>query len=275
MPEIKKIHLVYFSPSGSTEKIVKKIATAIPGIPVETYDFLRASTRKKKYVFENTDLVIFGSMTAGKLFAKADEIFDYLEGNNTPFIGIITYGNGYYGIALTELQEKAENHGFKIAALGAFIARHSVDVSIAEGRPDSKDEEIMFEFGRKAYEKILNDDLTLHNLPKTNWSSIEQANKVIEYRENHRDESYSLPPSYKEKSISDACIQCGICARNCPVNAINIENKTFDLEKCIACWGCINRCPRHAITSTSKEMNEIMKTFSSAFEKRLEPEIFM
>ena len=46
MAEIKKIHLVYFSPSGSTEKIVKKIASAIPGLPVETHDFLRASSRK-------------------------------------------------------------------------------------------------------------------------------------------------------------------------------------------------------------------------------------
>ena len=136
-------------------------------------------------------------------------------------------------------------------------------------------EEIIKDFALKSYEKILNGDLTLHNLPKTNWSSIEQGNKVIAYRESHRDEPYALPASYKAKTISEACIKCGTCVRNCPVDAIDIENKTFNLDLCIGCWGCINRCPKHAITSTSKEMNEIMTTFSEGFKKRLEPEIFM
>ena len=62
--------------------------------------------------------------------------------------------------------------------------------------------------------------------------------------------------------------------RHCPVDAIDIDAKTFDVEKCIGCWGCINRCPAHAISSTSKEVAEIMKLFGEAATKRLEPEIF-
>ena len=273
--EIKKIHLVYFSPSGSTEKIVKLVASVIKNIPVEVHDLLTSKSRKQKYIFNENDLVIFGCMTAGKLFTLSDEIFDCLEGNNTPFIGIATFGNTYYGIALTEMLKRAEKSGFKVAALGAFVARHSIDTSFAASRPDDKDKEIIKNFAEKAYEKILSGDLTLHTMPKTNWSSWEMGNKVIAYREEHPDEPYALPPSYKTKEISDACIKCGVCVRHCPVDAIDIENKTFDLEKCIGCWGCINRCPAHAIKSTSQEMADIMNSIKNTSDVRLEPEMFL
>ena len=270
-----KLFLVYFSPSGSTEKAVREVAKGIEGLPVEAIDLLTPASRKKRYTFATEDVVIFGMITAGKLFTLSDEIFACLHGDNTPFIGIITYGNGYYGIALSEMLARAKNQGFKVAALGAFVSRHSMDTAIAEGRPDSDDLRMMRDFGRKAYEKILGGDMELHNTPGTNWSSWEMGNKVIAYREEHPDEPYALPPSCKAKIITDSCIKCGTCVRHCPVDAIDIEAKTFDVDKCIGCWGCINRCPKHAIISTSKEVEDIMRSFGEASTKRLEPEIFM
>ena len=273
MNEGKKLHLVYFSPSGSTEKIAKIIASGIEGLEVENIDLLRPANRREKYHFSPDDVVLFASMTAGKLFTLSDELFACLEADNTPFIGVITYGNGYYGIALKEMKERAENSGFKIVALGAFISRHSMKVSIAEERPDSHDKELMRDFGKKAYEKILHGHLTLHEQPKTNWSSWELGNQVIAYREEHPEEAYELPRECKAKEIADNCIKCGTCVRNCPVNAINIETKTFDLDKCIGCWGCINRCPAHAIKSTSSQVADIMTSFGQAATKRLEPDM--
>lgn len=269
------LYLVYFSPSGSTEKIVKTVASGIEGLPVETIDLLTSSSRKKRYTFGKDDIVIFGMMTAGKLFTLSDEIFACLEGNDTPFIGVVTFGNGYYGIALNEMLKRAEERGFKVAAMGAFVARHSMDTAIAEGRPDTHDKEIMADFGRKAFEKVKSGDLTLHVEPKTNWSLWDMGNKVIAYREEHPDEPYMLPIDCKAKSISDDCVKCMTCVKHCPVDAIDIETKTFDVEKCIGCWGCINRCPKHAITSTSRQVADIMSSFALALTKRLEPEIFM
>jgi len=104
---------------------------------------------------------------------------------------------------------------------------------------------------------------------------LQYSVKSFLYREEHPDEAYALPESCKAKEISDDCIKCGTCVRNCPVDAIDIEAKTFDTGKCIGCWGCINRCPKHAIISTSKEVAEIMRSFGEASTKRLEPEIFI
>ena len=276
MDGFKKLHLIYFSPSGSTEKIVRRVASGIEGLPVETHDLLTPASRKERYAFGKEDMVIFGCITAGKLFTLSDEMFGCLQADGTPFIGVVSYGNGYYGIALTEMRKRAEARGFKVAALGAFVARHSIDTSVAADRPDAHDEKIMADFGRRAYEKILGGDCELHQVPGPNWTSWELGNKVIAYREEHPDEPYAIPPSYKAKAISDACVKCGTCVRHCPVDAIDIENKTFDLDKCIDCWGCVNRCPKRAIASTSAEMSEIMKGFSEvAAQTRLEPEVFL
>lgn len=273
--EIKKIYLVHFSPSGSTKKIGKIIVSEIKGLEVEEINLLHSGNRKKDYNFGANDLVIMGSMTAGKLFTLSDELFACLHADNTPFIGFITYGNGYYGISLKEMYERAVSRGFKVTALAAFIAQYSIDKTLAAQRPDESDLEAIKNFAKKSYEKVLKGDLTLHDKLKTGRGDWEKGKEVIAYREEHPEVAYALPSEYKSKEISNACIKCGICAKNCPADAIYITNKTFDLEKCIACWGCINRCPKQAVKSTSKEFADIVDSFVQGSQRRQEPEVFL
>jgi len=51
--------------------------------------------------------------------------------------------------------------------------------------------------------------------------------------------------SYK---ISDACIKCGACEAECPVNAISEGNEKYviDPELCIECGACASVCPVNA-----------------------------
>ena len=45
--------------------------------------------------------------------------------------------------------------------------------------------------------------------------------------------------------ITDACISCGTCEAECPVEAISAGDDKYiiDPDKCIDCGSCANVCP--------------------------------
>lgn len=47
--------------------------------------------------------------------------------------------------------------------------------------------------------------------------------------------------------ISDKCVTCGACFKNCPAGSINLKNKKIDNELCIRCLKCVSICPKKAI----------------------------
>ena len=51
--------------------------------------------------------------------------------------------------------------------------------------------------------------------------------------------------------ITDACVKCGACAGNCPVEAISEgENQyVIDADTCVDCGACAANCPADAIVA--------------------------
>ncbi len=49
--------------------------------------------------------------------------------------------------------------------------------------------------------------------------------------------------------ITDACVKCGSCIDNCPVEAISEGEDKYiiDADVCVSCGSCADNCPTEAI----------------------------
>lgn len=271
------LHLIYFSPGGTTKKTVRNISKGFSNIKTKEYDMLKKNVREQNYSFGSDDIVILGFMTATKLFGLVEDVLNSLKGNNTPLIGVVLFGNGYYGSSLKTLKIEVEERGFKLVGAGAFIGQHTFTSSIATNRPDEKDKQIQEQFGLDMYNKIcINKDLSFTHVLKKDWA----RNDWISYVKGHIADkllsgiSCTLPSSWSNLEFTDTCVDCGKCERNCPTSSIVLKDKYFNPDSCIGCFSCGNNCPEDAIIYKSKKLLSSIKHIEKTRIKRREPQIF-
>ena len=51
----------------------------------------------------------------------------------------------------------------------------------------------------------------------------------------------------------ETCVYCGLCAKECPVDALKVERKPdkiweVDQDECISCGACIDKCPKDSLS---------------------------
>ena len=260
----KNLKLLYFSATENTEKIVKEIAGGINDSFLE-YNLTPETARAEDYSFNANDLLIIGApVYSGRIPEFLAETFAKIEGNNTLAVFVVTYGNRDYDDALLELQNIFEQNGFRGIAGGAFIGEHSYSREIAGERPDHKDLKLAREFGHKIKARL--DDIK-------DLSEIRGLKIKGSYPYKKRTERFKeLVP---ETTVD--CTKCGICAEECPMNAISFKNFIeIKPEKCIRCCSCIQKCPEDAKYLDHPGFNRIRQYLINNFsDVRLEPEVFI
>lgn len=270
-----KLHLVYFSPNGTTRKSVRTIAQSMGIEEIEEHSLLLPKDRQNVRTFGVEDIVLLGLPTAGMIFGNIDELFQSIQGNGTPLVGVVLYGGAYYGVSLLQMKRKAETRGFKVAGLGAFIGEYALDKNFSAHRPDEQDQAILRSFGEEMYQKIVvRKEYQMKDQPTIGWSGSYFYNMIVGVRIFMQNSEYKLPTFMKKKHVTDDCVLCMSCEKNCPTQAIDIKRRHFDLDKCIGCHRCINQCKSHAIVSDSKIIKWISQDFARTFTQRKEPQLF-
>ncbi|HHU76342.1 MAG TPA: 4Fe-4S binding protein [Firmicutes bacterium] len=258
--QIKKVNLVYFSPTGNVQKTLRKIAGGT-GLTIQEYDLTPPAARRKKYSFTAEDLVLIGvPVYYGRIPGVIAEYLREINAENTPAVFVVSFGNRGYDDALLELKQSGEQRGLVGLAAAAFIGEHAASPEVAIGRPDSLDDEKAFLFGQKIREKI-NDATNVNQMGdlqvKGNFPYIDRKMSVY-------------------PSTSDRCDNCGTCARECPMSAINPRDTgKVDPERCISCFRCIRNCPQGAKYMGNDKFNKLIAKIAQISTERKEPETFI
>ena len=258
--KINELKLVYFSPTGTTRKVIMELAKNID-LKSVSFDLSIHKEKKPLLNFKETDFVIFATpVYYGRVAETFLEYFETLKGNNTPAALVATYGCRQYEDALLELKNEVENRGFKVIGAGAFPTEHSLARSIGSRRPNKDDIKVIDEFGVKL-NRLLKQEI-----------NIEDIDVHVPGNDPYR--KYGSP-SLLPKVDVDLCTECGACSKVCPTGAINPEKpKKLDKKKCIGCLKCVRSCPQKARYVSERKQNALSKKLNEACDSNKQAETF-
>ena len=265
--EIKQIKLIYFSATGTTQKVLESIASGIAAEQVEHINLTLPLDDQQTIEPFSDELVIIGApVYGGRLPVDAIKRFKQLRASNTLAVLIVVYGNREFEDALLELKKLAIELGFIPLAGGAFIGEHSFaskDLPIANGRPDSQDVQIAMDFGVKIKAKVT-------ALPSPDAQmDLEVPGRYPYEADGAR--SMAVSPVTNEET----CTVCGTCASVCPKAAISMnDGVATNVELCIRCCACIKNCPTGARVMEDDMWKTIAVWLNENCSARKEPQLF-
>ena len=265
--EVKHVKLIYFSATGTTQKVLESVAKGIAVEDVEHFNLTLPEGAQQIIPPFSDELVIIGApVYGGRLPVDAMNRLKQLKASNTLAVIIVVYGNRDFEDALLELKNLATESGFNPVAGGAFIGEHSFaseDVPIANGRPDSLDAQIAMDFGAKIKAKA-----TALQSPDAQID-LEVPGRFPYEADGAR--SMAVSPVTKEET----CTVCGTCASVCPTEAISIKGSVATkIELCIRCCACIKNCPEEARVIEDEMWKNIANWLNENCSVRKEPQIF-
>ena len=241
--EIKRVHIAYFSPTGTTKRTLRAVAEGFGCSELSETDWGDPKSRAAILKTGPDELVIAGMPV---YYGRIPSLFHEglpLRGEGTPFVPVAVYGNRHYDDAVLELKTLGEAAG--CVTLGADLA-------------------VMKRFGSALRAKA---DGLAGSMPPL---SVPGA---VPYKE------YKPTPFAPELLDAETCIRCGLCARTCPVRIIDSETYAVtEPERCLFCFGCVRICPV-AVRGPRPEVAPVfaaqMAGLAARCTERREPELFL
>lgn len=216
---------ILFSPTGGTAKAARLIASQW-GESAVKIDLSDPKTDFSKCVIHKEDQVLIAMPSfGGRAPAVAIERLKQIAGNGAKCTLVCVYGNRAYEDTLVEMEDAAQSCGFRVIAAVAAVAEHSILPQYATDRPDQADALQLANFAAK----IAGKESEVASLPGN--------------RPYKKSGGAGLVPK-----PTKACVKCGLCAKKCPVQAIDPVSFVANPKLCIGCMRCVKQCPKDART---------------------------
>lgn len=253
-----KAYEITFSPTGGTKKVSDIVMSAF-AYDKEEISLLQETIDYSQYEFSKEDICVIAVPSYGGRVPKtAVERISSMKGNAARAVLVCVYGNRAFEDTLSELKDIVKRAGFFPVAAIAAVAEHSIMRQFAAGRPDLEDRLEIKKFAEAIREKIESGEMMAEvQVP---------GNKI--YKE------YSVSSSHP--FATEECRECDICAKECPVGAIDKDYlKKTDESKCISCMRCVKVCPQRARGLDEQVLKSLTERLSKALETRKMNRLFL
>lgn len=223
------VYNITFSPTGGTQRVADLFTKSFCSESIHL-DLTDHKTNFSAFSFMEEDICIVSVPSyGGRVPAIAVSRLLQMQGGGAVAILIVVYGNRAYDDTFAEMQDILTKAGFSCSAAVAAIAEHSIMRQFAAGRPDEQDEKVIADFAKTIRSKLK--------------SGIQSNHLTLPGNRPYRE--YGGVPM--KPRVGKSCTRCGLCAKNCPVQAINTSDPSkTDTKSCISCMRCITVCPAKA-----------------------------
>ncbi|MDR1797524.1 MAG: ferredoxin family protein [Clostridiales Family XIII bacterium] len=272
--KINNIYAAFFSPTGTTEKIVRAISGHLSdawSVPLQAHDFTLPAARGEGLFFGRGSLAVIGVPTyAGRVpNVLLPYIQEKIRADGALAVPVAMFGNRAFDDALIELRDLLEQAGFRTVAAAAFVGEHSFSRTLAAGRPDEKDLAVAEAFAAAVASRV--DAMQEAPSGPVSVSGHEPLRPYYKVFDTNGEPVSILKVKPK---VSDACTRCGLCARICPMGSIDASDVTAYTGICIKCGACEKRCPVGARYYDDAGYLYHKQDLEARYARRAEPEIF-
>lgn len=216
-----------------------EISTTGISIEIERIELCAPASEIATTTLSKDDLAIIAApVYGGRIPALAIErLKSMVKANGAKCAVVAVYGNRAYDDALLELYKTCAEMGFNvIAAIGA-VAEHSTIRKYGANRPDADDLKELKAYGEKIKDAA-------------------EAEKTLAETALNGNFPYKKAMAGPNPTASKKCTGCGLCAKQCPVGAIPLNDlRKVNKDLCISCMRCVSICPNEA-----RSIGKIMHT---------------
>lgn len=235
--------IFYFSATGNSRHVARRISEKTGDRIISVTDCLKSGS----FDFEIEAGENIGFITPTYSLGLPVTVIDFIEKLNIKADGsyvftIATFGT-VTGGASKMLREQLENKGIGVNAHYS-VRMPDTWTPVYDLSNEEKNERV----NRRADKKINRIIARIKRRAGGNYDFLRLPFYKILYKD------YDVIRRTDSLSVNGSCIGCGLCEKQCPVDAIEIRGgkPVWVKDKCAMCLACLHHCPKFAVQRGSK-----------------------